>query len=235
MGVNIDMTPRVHHDGEVTLQLKLDISAVGAPGYQGLPTFNSRTVNSTIRLRDGETNMLAGLILDNERRGLTGIPGVASIPFFGKLFAKNKDESTQTDIVMTLTPHVIRRSDILERDLRSFLVGGEASPFLFEVPPPSASLARRPPRARPSRRASSRSGRRPPRTAPPPRPAVAARKRAGPRVAGSRSSSDLGGDRQLLDLHLADSVLLDVHDRVAAARRLDHLAALGDAAELAPA
>ncbi|HEY8232879.1 MAG TPA: secretin N-terminal domain-containing protein, partial [Vicinamibacteria bacterium] len=134
VGVNIDITPRVHHDGDVTLQLKLDISAVGAPGYQGLPTFNSRTVNSTIRLRDGETNLLAGLILDNERRGLTGLPGIASIPFLGRLFARNKDESQQTDIVMTLTPHIIRRSDIAERDLRSFLVGGEASPFLFEVP-----------------------------------------------------------------------------------------------------
>ena len=134
VGVNIDMLPRVHHDGEVTLQLKLDISAVGAPGFQGLPTFNSRTVNSTIRLRDGETNMLAGLILDNERRGLTGIPGLASLPFLGRLFARNKDEAQQTDIVMTLTPHIIRRSDIDERDLRSFLVGGEASPFLFEVP-----------------------------------------------------------------------------------------------------
>ncbi len=137
VGVNIDMTPRVHHDGEVTLQLKLDISAVGVPGYQGLPTFNSRTVNSTIRLRDGETNMLAGLILDNEKRGLTGLPGIASIPFIGRLFARNKEEDTQTDIVMTLTPHVIRRSDIAERDLRSFLVGGEASPFLFEVPGPA--------------------------------------------------------------------------------------------------
>jgi len=134
VGVNIDITPRVHHDGDVTLQLKLDVSAVGAPGYQGLPTFNSRTVNSTIRLRDGETNLLAGLILDNERRGLTGLPGIASIPFLGRLFARNKDESQQTDIVMTLTPHIIRRSDIAERDLRSFLVGGEASPFLFEVP-----------------------------------------------------------------------------------------------------
>jgi general secretion pathway protein D len=154
VGVNIDMTPRVHHDGEVTLQLKLDISAVGAPGYQGLPTFNSRTVNSTIRLRDGETNMLAGLILDNERRGLTGLPGVASIPFIGRLFARNRDEQQQTDIVMTLTPHVIRRTDIEERDLRSFLVGGEASPFLFEVPaqgPQAAPQARPEPRIEPIR------------------------------------------------------------------------------------
>jgi general secretion pathway protein D len=147
VGVNIDITPRVHQDGDVSLLLKLDISAVGAPGYQGLPTFNSRTVNSTIRLRDGETNMLAGLITDNERRGLTGIPGLASIPFLGRLFAKNKDEAQQTDIIMTLTPHVIRRTEISESDLRSFLVGGEVSPFQFETPPPGATA---PPSARPS-------------------------------------------------------------------------------------
>ena len=138
VGVNIDIKPRVHHDGEVTLELKLDISSVGGAGYQGLPTFNSRTVNSTIRLRDGETNLLAGLILDNERHGLTGLPGVASIPFIGRLFARNKDEATQTDIVMTLTPHVVRRTDISEDDLRSFLVGGESSPFVFDVPPSTA-------------------------------------------------------------------------------------------------
>jgi general secretion pathway protein D len=135
VGVNIDITPRAHHDGEVSLQLKVEISAVGAAGYQGLPTFTSRTVNSTIRLRDGETNMLAGLILDNERRGLTGLPGLASIPLIGRLFAHNTDEATQTDIVMTLTPHVIRRTEIDEGDLRSFLVGGESSPFLFDTPP----------------------------------------------------------------------------------------------------
>jgi general secretion pathway protein D len=146
VGVNIDITPRTHHDGEVSLQLKLEISAVGAAGYQGLPTFNSRTVNSTIRLRDGETNLLAGLILDNERRGLTGLPGVASIPFIGRLFARNKDEAQQTDIVMTLTPHVIRRTEIDENDLRSFLVGGESSPFLFETPPPTAPAAPAPAR-----------------------------------------------------------------------------------------
>jgi general secretion pathway protein D len=147
VGVNIDITPRVHQDGEVSLLLKVDISAVGTPGYQGLPTFNSRTVNSTIRLRDGETNMLAGLILDNERKGLTGIPGLASLPFIGRLFAKNEDQAQQTDIVMTLTPHVIRRTDITEADLRSFLVGGEVSPFQFETPPPGSTTV---PPARPS-------------------------------------------------------------------------------------
>jgi general secretion pathway protein D len=136
VGVNIDITPRVHQDGEVTLQLKLDISSVGAAGYNNLPTFNSRIVNSTIRLRDGETNLLAGLILDNERNGLTGLPGIASIPIIGRIFSHNKDEATQTDIVMTLTPHVVRASDVDEQDLGAFLVGGgETSPPLFDAPP----------------------------------------------------------------------------------------------------
>jgi general secretion pathway protein D len=135
VGVNIDITPRVHHNGEVTLELKLDISAVGPPGFQGLPTFNSREVTSTIRLADGETNLLAGLILDEERYGLTGVPGVADIPFIGRLFARNEEEARQTDIVMTLTPHVVRRAEITEADLRSFLVGGDASPLLFDTAP----------------------------------------------------------------------------------------------------
>ena len=156
VGVNIDITPRVHQDGDVTLLLKLDISSVGAPGYQSLPTFNTRTVNSTIRLRDGETNLLAGLILDNERHGLTGIPGLASVPLLGRLFARNKDEATQTDVVMTLTPHIVRRTEISEDDLRSFLVGGESSPFLFDTPAaiaPSATPLRQPeaPRIEPIR------------------------------------------------------------------------------------
>jgi general secretion pathway protein D len=134
VGVNIDITPRVHHDGEVTLNLKLEISQVG-PLFQNLPTFNSRTVTSVIRLKDGETNILAGLINDSERHSLTGIPGIASLPIVGRLFAHNHDEATQTDIVMTLTPHIIRRTQFTEEDLRSFSVGGETSPLIFEVPP----------------------------------------------------------------------------------------------------
>ena len=134
VGVNIDLTPRVHHDGEVTLQLKVDISQVGPAGYQGLPTFNSRTVTSVIRLKDGETNILAGLIRDSERRSLTGLPGLASVPILGRLFARNQDQIDQTDIVMTLTPHVVRRPMLTEEDLRSFQLGGEVSPLLFEVP-----------------------------------------------------------------------------------------------------
>jgi general secretion pathway protein D len=133
VGVNIDVTPRVHHDGEVTIGLKLEISQVG-PLFQNLPTFTSRTVTSVLRLKEGETNVLAGLISDVERTSLSGIPGIADLPFIGKLFAHNKKEVQETDILMTLTPHIVRRPQLTEDDLRSFQLGGETSPLLFEVP-----------------------------------------------------------------------------------------------------
>lgn len=136
VGVNIDLTPRVHHDDDVTLTLKVDISAVGPAGYQGLPTFTSRQVNSTIRLRDGETNVLAGLISDAERHSLSGLPWLASVPVIGRLFARNKDEVAETDILLTLTPRVVRRSQLHAEDLRSFVLGAgdSGSPLLFEAP-----------------------------------------------------------------------------------------------------
>jgi general secretion pathway protein D len=145
VGVNIDITPRVHHDGDVTLGLKLEISAVG-PLFQNLPTFNNRSVTNVVRLRDGETNILAGLISDEERVTLSGIPGLASLPFLGKMFSRNTKEVRETDIVMTMTPHVVRQPQITAEDLRSFQLGSETAPLLFEVPaiPPVPAATPRP-------------------------------------------------------------------------------------------
>ena len=155
VGVNIDVTPRVHHDGDVSLGLKLEISSLGAL-FQNNPTFRSRNVNSVLRLRDGETTILAGLIQDEERTSASGIPGLSDLPVLGHLFTRNRKEVTETDIVMTMTPHVVRRPSITEQDLRSFSVGGEAAPLLFEVPgvPPVVPAPARtvdPPRIEPIR------------------------------------------------------------------------------------
>jgi len=133
VGVNIDITPRVHHDRDVSLEVRLDISQLG-PLFQGLPTFSSRELKSVIRLADGETAVLAGLIRDEQRKVIRGLPGLSKLPFIGRLFSFNSDENTQTDIVMTLTPRVLDRPRYDLDDLRSFEVGGEASPLLFEVP-----------------------------------------------------------------------------------------------------
>ena len=104
VGVNIDITPRAHHDDDVSLAVKIEVSSVAGTGYSGLPTFNTRSITTTIRLHDGETNLLAGLIRDNERTILKGIPGLSDIPVVGKIFASNERETQQTDVVLMLTP-----------------------------------------------------------------------------------------------------------------------------------
>jgi len=135
IGVNIDITPRTHHDDDVSLALKVEISAISGSGFGGLPTFANRAITTTIRLRDGETNMLAGLIRDDERTVLSGIPGLSDIPLVGKLFAYNKLETQETDIILTLTPHIVRVLDLSESDLRPFRVGRDSGQPIGDLPP----------------------------------------------------------------------------------------------------
>jgi len=123
IGVNIDITPRIHHDDDVSLALKIEVSSISGTGYGGLPTFGNRSIATTIRLKDGETNMLAGLIRDEERRTIRGIPGLSDIPVLGRLFANNRAETVETDIILVLTPHIVRVLDLTESDLRPFRVG----------------------------------------------------------------------------------------------------------------
>jgi general secretion pathway protein D len=146
IGVNIDITPRTHHDDEVSLALKLEVSSISGAGFGGLPTFGNRYVSTVIRLHDGETNMLAGLIRDDERRVLSGIIGLSDLPLVGRLFAHNRKESLETDIVLTLTPRIVRVLDLSEEDLRPFRVGRDGDitggpgivplPLPVELPPP---------------------------------------------------------------------------------------------------
>ena len=70
-----------------------------------------------IRLKDGETNMLAGLIRDDERDVLDGVPGLSDLPIVGRLFGRTHKETQETDIILTLTPHIVRVLDLNEADL----------------------------------------------------------------------------------------------------------------------
>ena len=126
IGVNIDITPRVHHDDEVSLSLKVSLSSISGIGFGGLQTFGNREISTTIRLKDGETNMLAGLIRDDERTAGSGIPGLSDVPLLGRLFTNQRKESQQTDILLTLTPHVVRVLDLNESDLRPFRLGRDS-------------------------------------------------------------------------------------------------------------
>jgi len=147
IGVNIDIVPRTHHDDDVTLQLKVSVTSISGTGFGGLPTIGNREINTSIRLRDGETNMLAGLIRDDERTQLDGIPGVSDIPLVGKLFAHTTKNATQTDIILTLTPHIVRVLDLSEVDLRPFRVGRDSLAPLTDLPavePPKEPEVKKP-------------------------------------------------------------------------------------------
>ena len=134
IGVNIDITPRTHHDDDVSLTLKVAVTNISGTGFQGLPTFGNREINTIIRLRDGETNMLAGLIRDDERQSLEGVPGLIDLPLVGRLFAHSQKTTNQTDIILTLTPHIIRLLDLSEADLRPFRVGRDSLAPIAELP-----------------------------------------------------------------------------------------------------
>jgi general secretion pathway protein D len=135
IGVNITITPRTHHDDDVSLALAVSVTNISGTGYGGLPTFGNREIQTVISLRDGETNMLAGLIRDEERNTVDGIPGLSDIPLIGHIFAHNTKSSTQTDVILTLTPHIIRVLDLNEADLRPFRVGRDSLAPITELPP----------------------------------------------------------------------------------------------------
>ena len=126
IGVNIDITPRTHFDNDVTLQLAIAVTSLSGTGFAGIPTFGNRELKTQIRLKDGETNLLAGLIRDDERQVRNGIPGLSDLPGVGRLFGQNSDERTQTDIILMLTPHIVRVLDLTEEDLRAFQMGRNA-------------------------------------------------------------------------------------------------------------
>ena len=135
IGVNIDITPRMHHDDAVTLSLKVELSSISGTGFGGLPTFGSRSINTVIRLKDGETNMLAGLIRDEERTSLASLPGLGDIPVIGRLFGYNRKETQETDIILTLTPRIVRVLNLTAEDLQPFRMGRDGGAPVTDIAP----------------------------------------------------------------------------------------------------
>jgi general secretion pathway protein D len=136
IGVNIEITPRTHENDDISLNLNIQLSSqTGTSGFGGLPTFGTRNVVTTIRLKDGETNLLAGLIRDDERYLKEGIPGLSSVPGLNHIFTHDQKEATQTDVVVMLTPHIIRVLDLTDSDLQPLRVPREGGPAVIEGAP----------------------------------------------------------------------------------------------------
>ncbi|MGQ0735485.1 MAG: hypothetical protein ACT4QD_17755 [Acidobacteriota bacterium] len=142
IGIIVDMTPRVTYEGEIILDLTLENSARGGDvniAGQSLPAFSSRRVTTRLRLRDGEQNLLAGLLREDERRSLSGFPGLIRMPVLQQLFGNTDANIRQTDIVMLLTPRIVRSHELTASDLAPIYIGPQGNLALGGGPPPLIS------------------------------------------------------------------------------------------------
>ncbi len=138
VGVNITMTPRVTYEGEIILDLTVESSNLGpniSVAGQDVPSFGSRRVKTRLRLREGESNLLAGLLKDDQRKIISGMVGLVRVPGLRSLFGSTSDEISQTDIVMLLTPHIVRTHELTVDDLAPMYIGTQQNVGLTGPPP----------------------------------------------------------------------------------------------------
>jgi general secretion pathway protein D len=115
VGVNIDVTPHVHAGREVTLKIVMDISAVTSHTNIGgidQPVIGQRKIEHEIRLREGEINLMGGILENQQTKSLTGIPGLANIPILKYLFSQTSTEDRENEIVFALIPHIVRGQEL---------------------------------------------------------------------------------------------------------------------------
>ncbi len=126
VGVNIDVTPHVHADREVTLKITMEISSVvGQSSIGGIsqPIIGQKKIEHEIRLKDGESSLIGGILDDSQTKSLSGIPGLAQIPILGYFFGQRTQDHAQDETVFAITPHIIRGTTVSELNQRQIEIG----------------------------------------------------------------------------------------------------------------
>jgi len=126
VGVNIEITPHVHAGREVTLKITMDVSAqTGTASIGGItqPIIGQRKIEHEIRLKDGEANLLGGIMEDQQTRSLSGIPGLAQIPILKYLFGQTNTDHSENEIIFAIVPHIIRATEVSEINQRAIDIG----------------------------------------------------------------------------------------------------------------
>ena len=145
VGVNIDITPHIHSDREVTLKMTLEISSVtGTQNIGGInqPTIGQRRIDLESRLRDGEVNLVGGILDDTETQSLSGYPLLSKIPILKYFFAQEAKQKQEDEIVFAITPHIVRSQELTDQNLRLVDLGAGSSVSVRHTDPrkvPTAS------------------------------------------------------------------------------------------------
>ncbi|MGC8892204.1 MAG: cohesin domain-containing protein [Candidatus Saccharicenans sp.] len=133
VGIEVNIKPRIHQEKEVTLEMEITITSIGGTGIADIPIISTRDVKNIIRLKDGETNLLAGLLKDEERKSLKGIAGLKNLPILGNLFSSTERTIDQTDVILTITPHIIRTAALTEEDTKPLWIDNESLSFATQT------------------------------------------------------------------------------------------------------
>jgi general secretion pathway protein D len=145
VGVNIDVTPHVHADHEVTLKITMEISSeIGQASIGGIsqPIIGQKKVElGEIRLKDGESSLIGGIMDDSQTKSLSGIPGLAQIPILKYLFGQTTQDHSEDETVFAITPHIIRGTDISELNQRAIDIGTSSTIELRHVNRPAPAAA----------------------------------------------------------------------------------------------
>src|SRR5438309_3437576 len=130
VGVNVDITPRVHPNHEVSLKMKVEVSSVtGTSTIGGIqqPIISQRKIDHEIRLKEGEVNVLGGLFERTDTKTLNGWPGLAKIPFLRYLFSDEKTDHQENEVLIVLIPRIVRMPEWTKANLRSLYSGSETN------------------------------------------------------------------------------------------------------------
>ena len=153
VGLKLEVEPQVFLDDDVGIKVGLEVSNVSSQTKTSSGTIayqiGTRNAATTLRLKDGETQVLAGLINDEDRRNANRVPGLSNLPGLGRLFSSNDDTVNKTELVLLITPHVIRNIERPGIKLEEFNSGTEAeiggAPIQLPVQGPSAGASTPPP------------------------------------------------------------------------------------------
>ncbi len=134
VGLKLNVEPTIYADDEVAIKVALEVSSLGAAVKTGSGTLayqiGTRNASTLLRLHDGETQMLAGLISRDDRSSASRVPGVGDLPVLGRLFSDQQDTANRSELVLAITPHVLRNIRKPEAQEAELWVGTEAAPKL---------------------------------------------------------------------------------------------------------
>ena len=130
VGVIVDVTPRIHPSGDVSIKVAVEVSSVTGHvtiGSIDQPVISQRKIEHDVRLKEGEVNILGGLFDHTETSSVSGWPGLAKVPLLRHFFSGEKAERQDDEILILLTPHVVRVPEIDEKKLRGIYSGTESN------------------------------------------------------------------------------------------------------------